>query len=69
MATANDGWRLNLVRGHLTTVFLADGQVRLMGDFDGWTRGVDLSEEGVTGDHVFTRFTATLLLPRVRPWG
>ena len=41
-------------------------QVRLMGDFDDWTRGVNLSAEDMTGDHVFSRFTATLLLPKVR---
>ena len=42
------------------------GQVRLMGDFDGWTRGLDLSAEDLGSDGVFTRFTARLLLPKVR---
>ena len=36
-----------------------------MGDFDGWSRGIDLSAEDASGDSVFTRFTATLLLPKV----
>ena len=43
----------------------ASAQVKLMGDFDGWSRGIDLSAEETTGDSVFTRFTATLLLPKV----
>jgi hypothetical protein len=43
----------------------APAQVKLMGDFDGWSRGVDLAAEDTTGDSVFTRFTATLLLPKV----
>ena len=37
-----------------------------MGDFDGWTRGLDLSAEDLGSDGVFTRFTARLLLPKVR---
>jgi len=40
--------------------------VKLLGDFDGWSRGVDLSAEDTAGDSVFTRFTSTLLLPKVR---
>ena len=36
-----------------------------MGDFDGWTRGLDLSSEDWGSDNVFTRFTAKLLLPKV----
>lgn len=36
-------------------------EVRLMGDFDGWTRGVDLSADNIS-DSVFTHFEATLLL-------
>ena len=38
-----------------------------MGDFDGWSRGIDLSAEDAAGDSVFTRFAATLLLPKVLP--
>ena len=40
--------------------------VRLMGDFDGWTRGTHLSAEVWGSDNVFTRFTAKMLLPKVR---
>ncbi|CAL8468184.1 g7723 [Coccomyxa elongata] len=36
-------------------------EVRLMGSFDGWTRGVDLSADDIS-DSVFTRFEATVLL-------
>ena len=42
-------------------------QVKLLGDFDGWSRGIDLSaEDTAAGDSVFTQFTSTLLLPKVR---
>jgi hypothetical protein len=37
-------------------------QVKLMGTFDGWTRGCDLSAEDVTTDSVFSCYTAELLL-------
>ena len=37
-------------------------EVRIMGDFDGWTRGQDLSAEDVTSDTVYSRFEATLVL-------
>jgi hypothetical protein len=37
-------------------------QVVLMGDFDGWTRGQELSAEDVTSDSVYARFEGTLLL-------
>lgn len=30
-------------------------EVRIMGDFDGWTRGHELSAEDVTSDSVFSR--------------
>ncbi len=40
-------------------------EVRLMGSFDGWTRGVDLSADDIS-DSVFTRFEATVLLLPVR---
>ena len=40
--------------------------MKLLGDFDGWSRGIDLSAEDTAGDSVFTRFTSTLLLPKVR---
>jgi hypothetical protein len=33
-----------------------------MGDWDGWTRGVDLSAEDVTSDAVFARFEGVLSL-------
>ena len=36
-------------------------EVRLMGSFDGWTRGVDLSADDIS-DSVFTHFEATVLL-------
>lgn len=36
-------------------------EVRLMGSFDGWTRGVDLNADDIS-DSVFTRFEATVLL-------
>jgi hypothetical protein len=43
-------------------------EVRLMGDFDGWTRGVDLCAEDFT-DNVFTQFEANvLLLPVCSPF-
>ena len=44
-------------------------QVKLLGDFDGWSRGVDLSAEESAGDSVFTTFSSTLLLPKVRSKG
>lgn len=37
-------------------------QVKLMGTFDGWTRGCDLSAEDVTTDSVFSCYSAELLL-------
>ncbi|GBF94048.1 hypothetical protein Rsub_07316 [Raphidocelis subcapitata] len=37
-------------------------EVVLMGDWDGWTRGVDLSAEDVTSDAVFARFEGVLAL-------
>ena len=38
-------------------------EVRLMGGFDGWSRGYDLSAEDV-GGNIFTRFEAMVpLLP------
>eukprot|EP00878_Enallax_costatus_P021184 GHUV01022419.1.p1 GENE.GHUV01022419.1~~GHUV01022419.1.p1 ORF type:complete len:329 (+),score=121.32 GHUV01022419.1:261-1247(+) len=37
-------------------------EVRIMGDFDGWTRGHELSAEDVTSDSVFSRFETTLML-------
>ena len=39
-------------------------QVVLMGDFDGWTRGRELSAEDVTSDSVYARFECEL---RLRP--
>lgn len=36
-------------------------EVRLMGDFDGWTRGIDLSADDIS-DNVFTHFEAKVLL-------
>ncbi len=39
-------------------------EVRLVGDFDQWTRGVDLSNPEIEGDSVLRTFEATLnLLP------
>ena len=40
-------------------------EVRLMGSFDGWSRGVDLSAEEIS-DSVFTTFRATVPLVPVR---
>lgn len=40
-------------------------EVRLMGSFDGWTRGVDLSAEELS-DSVYTEFEAELVLLPVR---
>ena len=40
-------------------------EVRLMGDFDGWTQGFALSAEEISDD-VFTRFEGQALLPPVR---
>eukprot|EP00775_Hariotina_reticulata_P013728 gene13728-13850_t len=37
-------------------------EVRVMGDFDDWTRGHELSAEDITTDSVFNRFEGTLLL-------
>jgi hypothetical protein len=37
-------------------------EVRIMGDFDGWTRGQDLSAEDVTTDTVYSRFEGSLML-------
>lgn len=37
-------------------------EVRIMGDFDGWTRGEDLSAEDVTSDTVYQRFEGSLQL-------
>ena len=39
-------------------------QVRLMGDFDGWTQGFSLSANDIH-DGTFTKFQATLSLPPV----
>ncbi|KAI8467346.1 MAG: hypothetical protein J3K34DRAFT_430856 [Monoraphidium minutum] len=39
-------------------------EVVLMGDFDGWTRGQELSAEDITSDSVYARFEGTL---RLRP--
>jgi hypothetical protein len=39
-------------------------EVRLMGDFDGWSRGFDLSAEDISND-VFTQFEALVPLPKV----
>lgn len=39
--------------------------VRVMGDFDGWSRGFDLSAEDISDD-VFTHFEALVPLPKVR---
>ena len=55
----------NLKRHAPCLAVMALAQVKLMGDFDGWSRGVDLSAEDTSGDSVFTRFSATLLLPKV----
>ena len=41
-------------------------EVRLMGDFDGWTQGFVLSAEEISDD-VFTRFEGQCLLPPVSP--
>jgi hypothetical protein len=37
-------------------------EVVLMGDFDGWTKGQELSAEDVTSDSVFTRFEGRVTL-------
>lgn len=37
-------------------------EVRIMGEFDGWTRGQELSAEDVTSDSVYTTFETVLLL-------
>ncbi len=37
-------------------------EVLLMGEFDGWTRGQELSAEDVTSDAVFSRFEGAVLL-------
>lgn len=37
-------------------------EVVLMGDWDGWTRGQELSAEDVTSDSVYARFEGVLLL-------
>ncbi|KAF8072893.1 hypothetical protein HT031_000553 [Scenedesmus sp. PABB004] len=37
-------------------------EVRVMGDFDDWTRGHELSAEDVTSDSVYSRFEGTLTL-------
>ena len=39
-------------------------EVRVMGDFDNWTKGVGLSAEEFS-DGTFTRFQGTLALPPV----
>ena len=37
-------------------------EVRVVGDFDGWGGGVELSAEDVTSDSVFSRFEGALML-------
>jgi hypothetical protein len=37
-------------------------EVKVMGDFDDWTRGHELSAEDVASDSVYSRFEGTLLL-------
>ncbi|WIA09028.1 hypothetical protein OEZ85_008442 [Tetradesmus obliquus] len=37
-------------------------EVKVMGDFDDWTRGHELSAEDVTSDSVYSRFEGTLML-------
>ena len=41
-------------------------EVKLVGDFDSWTRGVDLSAPDVDSDSVLRTFEGTLLLLPVR---
>ena len=36
--------------------------MRVVGDFDGWGAGVELSAEDVTSDSVFSRFEGALML-------
>ena len=45
-------------------LLLAPAQVRLMGSFDGWSRGVALSSAAEPGDSVFHRFEGTLHVRR-----
>lgn len=37
-------------------------EVKIMGDFDDWTRGEDLSAEDVASDSVYSRFEGVLTL-------
>lgn len=45
---------------------LCGGQVRLMGSFDAWSRGVALSSAGDAGDSVFHRFEGVLAARKVQ---
>lgn len=48
------------------TLWNLSAQVRLMGSFDNWSRGVALSSAGDAGDSVFHRFEGTLHVRKVR---